>query len=107
MTVLILGESNIDFVPFIWGGYIFAGFILAGLLMDKLEHQPLIEKILFLLGFLAFTNSVIAYVFLNPEIVMFYMLTSYGVVMIISACIIYFLEIKYSIFKRFTTNDRQ
>ena len=106
ITVLAIGENFIHFVPLIWGSYILLGFILAGLLMYKLEKQPFVERILILLGVLAFINSFVAYLFLDPNLVMFYMLTSYGVVMIVSACIMYFLEVKYSIFKRFTANDR-
>lgn len=91
LTILILGEDNSNYIPIVWGMYIFIGFMIASYLMLKFEDQGNLSKYLFILGFIVLIWSLITYVFIDPEIAMFALLTGFGIAMTISGGLIYML----------------
>ena len=96
-TIFVLGKTQLRIIPLIWGFYIFFGFIIAGFLMKRLEKEIFVEKLLFTLGILSLLNSFFSYLFLDQILAMFYMLSSFGIFLIILTSIIYLLDNKISI----------
>jgi hypothetical protein len=101
MTILLIGEEQLQIIPLIWGIYIFIGFLLAGLLMNRLENQSFVAKLLYLLGVMILANSFVSYIILDLKLAMFYMLSSCGIFLVFSACFVYVFVIKYSILENF------
>ncbi len=95
--IVFLGKSKTEFIPIIWGVFIFLGFLLASVLILKLEKQSKVALLLLVLGIIVLIDSILSYVIFSPKEVMFYMLTGFGIIMTASAGSIYLLEEKYGI----------
>ena len=96
-VILILGKSKTDLIPLIWGIFLFLGFLSAAFLIYNLEKQSKVAIILILFGIIILTISMIVFLFVEDKLAMFYMLTSFGVLMTVSAGLMYLLETRFAV----------
>jgi hypothetical protein len=90
LSSLLLGKSNSELIPIVWGLFLFLGFIIAGELLYRLENQSELRVGLFLTGILALLLGVIA-IFLEQKLAMFFLLTSLGIILTIFSSLTYFI----------------
>ena len=96
LSILFMGQEQMELIPIIWGFYIFVGFIVAGTLMYKYEKQLFLARLLIFYGIVSLANAFFSYIFIEKILAMFYMLDSFGMLLVITTGILYIFETRFT-----------
>ena len=96
LSILFASEDHMELIPIIWGFYIFVGFLIAGTLMYKYEKQLFLARLLIFYGIVSLANAFFSYLFIDKNLAMFYMLDSFGMLLVVTTGILYIFETRFT-----------